>query len=213
MAPAPKILYIILSCGPLLATRGEWQRRSWLAHIPANSYLFLTGHHDVSGANIIKMNMGDGYESCPHRYYEYIRREALEGWDWVVFVDDDTFVFPRRLEAFLSGFDAAKPLYIGRLLDWPTYFMSGGAGFCLSAAAYAQLRTYLLETARAELQFELNGDVTMGVWILANPVIERVNSRRFNGCIATHHESCPLEDGITYHYVTKELFEEYGKLL
>ena len=205
-----RIEFIILSCGPLLATRGEWQRSTWLRRIPVDSFVFLTGLNDASGANIVKMQMGDGYETCPYRYYEYIRREAYEGCDWIVFVDDDTFVFPRRLEEYLRGLDKEKPQYVGRLLDWPIYFMSGGAGFCLNAAAYRRLRAYLLETPREKVAMEQNGDVTMGAWIEAAGGIDKVDSRLFNGCIATHHESSPIEEAITYHYVTKELFEEYG---
>lgn len=202
----------MLSCGPFLRTRVEWMRRAWLAHISPESYVILTGQHDVSGTNVIKLPMGDNYESCPYRYYDYIRAEALEDWDWIVFIDDDTFIFPRRLEEYLGALNAGDSLYVGRQLDWPISFMSGGAGFCLTASAYRQLRAYLLETPREKVSFTDNGDLSLGSWIKELRVTY-VNSTRFNGCIATHWESSPLDVAISYHYVTEELVAEYSRLL
>lgn len=65
---------------------------------------------------------------------------------WVVVVDDDTFVFARKLRWVLSRLDYAKPLYLGDFgssgdatqMRIP-YFACGGGGTVLSAAALRQM--------------------------------------------------------------------------
>ena len=205
------IFYVILSCKPFLETRLKWQRASWLRNI--DSYIVLTGSIGSTDPKIGCMNVSDGYESCPHRYYQYIRENSLEIYDWIVFVDDDTFVFPKRLETYLGTLDTSLPLYVGHTLTYPITFMSGGAGFCLTKVAYKGLRDYLLNTERNLVNFESNGDVTMGIWIKLIPNIQLINSNKFNGSPHTHHESTKTDVAFTYHYVTEELFKTYGLLL
>ena len=164
------IFYIILSCKPFLETRLKWQRASWLLNI--DSYIVLTGSIGSTDPKVGCMNMGDNYESCPHRYHQYIRENDLASYDWVVFVDDDTFVFPKRLQNYLGTLDNTLALYVGHTLTHPITFMSGGAGFCLTRGAYKSLRDYLLDNPKKNIQFEKNGDVTMGVWMKKLPPIK-----------------------------------------
>ena len=205
------IFYIILSCKPFLETRLKWQRASWLSGI--DSYIVLTGSIGSTDPKVACMNVGDNYESCPHRYYQYIRENDLESYDWIVFVDDDTFVFPKRLQNYLDELDASLPLYVGHLLTYPTDFMSGGAGFCLTKLAYKGLRDYLLNTDINYIQFDINGDVTMGLWTKFIPNLNLINSNKFNGSPHTHGDSTTTDVAFTYHYVTEELFKTYGLLL
>ena len=128
-------------------------------------------------------------------------------------MDDDSFVFPKRLETYLGTLDTSLALYVGHTLTYPITFMSGGAGFCLTRVAYKELRDYLLNTAKNQIHFETNGDVSMGAWIKLIPTIKLINSNKFNGSPHTHHESTKTDVAITYHYVTEELFKTYGLLL
>jgi len=205
------IFYIILSCKPFLETRLKWQRASWLRNI--DSYIVLTGSIGSTDPKVACMNVGDNYESCPHRYYQYIRENNLLKYDWVVFVDDDSFVFPKRLENYLNGLDTSLPLYVGHTLTYPITFMSGGGGFCLTRTAYKGLRDYFLNTDKKEITFETNGDVSMGAWINLIPNIKLINSNNFNGSPHTHGESTKTDVAFTYHYVTEELFKTDGLLL
>ena len=207
----PRICYIILSCAPLLKTRVKWQRSSWLQHVPADSYRILTGAIKSTEPNVVCTSVGDNYESCPRRYYEYIRNNDLLEYDWIFFVDDDTFVFPKRLEDYLASMNPDELIYTGRALNWPIHFMSGGAGFGLSKETYRSLRAYLIDAPT--VGFHKNGDTTMGMWIGHIPNVVFKNSRLLNGSIATHGDSSPISEAITYHYVTEELFKEYGKHL
>jgi hypothetical protein len=202
------ILYLILSCKPFLKTRAQWQRDSWLK---GATYQFITGSIESSDKNVVCMNTGDGYETCPERYYQYIRNTELSH-DWIVFADDDTFIFPKRLEAYLETLDSSKSIYTGHLLNFPIEFMSGGAGFALSGVAYRALRYYLLMTPREQVEFDINGDVSMGIW-LKHIDVKYIHCGYLNGSTHLHPDSCPIEKAISYHYVDEKLFKIYGDLI
>lgn len=65
---------------------------------------------------------------------------------WIVLVDDDSFVFPRKLRWLLSRLDHSKPLYLGDFgssgeatrMRIP-HFACGGGGSVLSAAALKRM--------------------------------------------------------------------------
>jgi hypothetical protein len=205
------IFYIILSCKQYLETRLKWQRDTWLSGI--DSYVVLTGSIGSTDPKIACMNTSDNYHSCPERYYQYIRENDLSAYDWIVFVDDDTFIFPKRFETYLESLDPSKSLFIGRTITWPTKFMSGGAGFTLSRLAYSELRDYLINTPKANIQFEENGDVSMGVWINKIAKAEYIECVELNGSTHLHSDSSKVDKAFSYHYVNEELFGVYGKLV
>ena len=205
------IFYIILSCKPFLETRLKWQRESWLSGI--DSYVVLTGAIGSTDPKVACMKTGDGYETCPQRYYQYIRETDLSAYDWIMFVDDDTFIFPKRLENYLTTHDASKSLYIGRSITWPINFMSGGAGFALSKVAYSELKDYLTNSLQSDIEFNRNGDVTMGVWINKIAKATHVNCNYLNGNRHKENNTLALEQAFSFHYVTEELFKFYGDLL
>lgn len=200
--------YIVLSCEQYLKTRARWQRDTWLPTIP--SFVFLTGAIQTTEPNVFPTSAHDGYDSCPTRYFQYIREHDLSD-DWVIFADDDTFMFPCRLESYLKTLNPDRRFYIGRELNGG--YMSGGAGFVLSRAAYAALRGYLLNTPKEKVMFDRHGDVTMGLWMKELKDLNRINSNLFNCCTHTHSESSNLDTAFSYHYVTEDLFTFYGELL
>jgi hypothetical protein len=202
--------YIILSCKHYLNTRVKWQRETWLSKVPQDSYVFLTGAIGSNEPNVINMNLADSYETCPQRYYQYIQQNTMSKYDWVVFAHDDTFIFPDHLKKLLEGLDHTRRQYVGRELNWPIMYMSGGAGFVLSRSAYAALREYLLVTPREKIEFHERGDVTMGLWLKWIDGLVRVDSKLFNTSIHTHGDSSKTDLAISYHYVTEELFVLYG---
>ena len=205
------IFYVILSCKPFLETRLKWQRASWLSGI--DSYIVLTGAIGSTDPKVACMNTGDGYETCPNRYYQYIRENDLSAYDWIVFVDDDTFIFPKRLENYLATQDASKSLYIGRSITWPIKFMSGGAGFALSRVAYNELKEYLTNSLKQDVEFHKNGDVTMGIWINKIAKATHVNCKYLSGNRHKENNMGALKEAFSFHYVTEELFKFYGELI
>lgn len=205
------IKYILLSCERFLKTRVQWQRDSWISTVPS-TYVYLTGNIQTDDPNVACMKTDDGYESCPKRYYQFIRENDLLE-DWIVFADDDTFIFTDRLEDYLSRLNATRSLYIGRgLTHLPIYYMSGGAGFVLSKTAYTALRHYLLETPIETVMFDRHGDVSMGLWLKKVQGLEYLNSTLFNCCTHTHNECSNMDLAISYHYVTEDLFRLYGEI-
>jgi hypothetical protein len=188
------IFYIILSCARFLETRLKWQRNSWLSGI--ESYVVLTGSINSTDPKVACMNTSDAYDSCPKRYYQYIRENDLSAYDWIVFVDDDTFIFPKRFEAYLESLDASTSLFIGRTITWPIMYMSGGAEFTLSKVAYKELRDYLIHTPKENIQFQKNGDVTMGVWINKIGLAKYVECEYLSGTAHLHKDSCEKSCGV-----------------
>lgn len=202
--------YVILSCKPFLKTRAAWQQNTWLSKVPQDSYMFLTGAIGSTEPNVVNTNLADSHETCPKRYYQYIQQNTMSKYDWVVFVDDDTYVFHERLKKLLEGLDPSKRHYVGNVVTWPVMYMCGGAGFALSRAAYAALREYLLITPREKMQFHEKADVSMGMWLKCIDGLVRIDSNLFNTSTHTHCESSKPDVAISYHYVTEELFGLYG---
>ena len=208
-----RIAYIILSCAPYLKTRAVWQRNTWQKFVDPHDVYYIVGRTDISGEQVYGYPVGDGYECCPHKYIAFFKDQELPQYDWLFFIDDDTFIFPKRLITYLEGFDSTMLYYIGRELDWPELFMSGGAGFALSRPAYKALHDYICDTPQDKIPIHGNGDVSMGIWMKNVQSVNRVNCMNLNACIDGHHTSSPPEVALTYHYVTEELFAEYFKRL
>jgi ribosomal protein L40E len=136
------ICYIILTCEKFLETRSKWQRECCFEFVDPSCYFYLSckpGPNSVYG-----WNTADDYESCPQKYIEFFKQMDLE-YDWYVFLDDDTFVFPDRMIKTLSKFDKSQSLYIGDKLShmFPFVYMSGGASFVLSNSSYKLVKEYV----------------------------------------------------------------------
>jgi len=131
--------YIILSCKPFLKTRAKWQRDTWLSKVPQDSYVFLTGAIGSTEPNVICMNDNDSYESCPERYYQYIKETDMSKYDWVVFPDDDTFIFPERLHNLLQELDHTKRMYIGRQAIMELVYIPNRMSIPITRDAYNNL--------------------------------------------------------------------------
>lgn len=197
----PSFTYVILTCERYLTTRCQWARDSWLRHI--KSYLFLSARS--SGTDVIGWDTIDTYESCPIKYAELFRHKSIDT-DWIVFVDDDTFVFPDRLEARLASLDASKPYYVGYTLDHEPsgLFMSGGAGFAITRTLYAQIQRHVQSHTNEELVVHIGSDVCIARW-MENPILYDIRAMNPN---LNHVDG---ETCLTVHPCTKELFHTYSQ--
>lgn len=204
-----RIVYVVLTCKAYLATRCRWMRETWMPHVSEEDrILFLSGAADPS-QDVVGWDTPDGYDGCPLKIWTFVREMPLEDADWVVLVDDDTFVFPDRLRACLTEYDASLPTWVGKYLGGPIPTMSGGAGIALSRSLYALLRAYLLTTPAV---FEnIHGDVELGRWIMAIPETQTVHHTAFNS--HSHWEEGNPQTAITFHYVTEPLARLYGRIL
>ena len=203
---AMKLFYVILTCQKYLPTRCDWVRNSWLRQIKQqDDYCFLSSIPDPQ-SKVVGWNTPDNYEGCSRKYLEFFRNMNVDA-DWVVFVDDDTFIFPERLRIMLRKRNPADKLYIGKLLDGEIPTMSGGAGFVLSSRLFSEMQNYV-KTNDIVLDSTYS-DVTIGQWAKALSA-EYVWDKRFNS--HPHTEEGDINTAISFHYVTQPLFRQYSKI-
>jgi len=204
-----KLTYVILTCESYQTTRCEWVRQTWLrALCPDDTYMFLSSIPNPT-ANIVGWHSLDTYAGCSQKYLDFVRNIDLENSDWIVFVDDDTFVFPSRIRSMLETYMASEQLYIGKLLNGPIPTMSGGAGFCISKALFREIQAYVREKP-IQLNY-IYSDVSIAQWIMQIPGAVYIWDRRFNS--HPHTEEGSVETALTFHFVTEPLFREYYKYL
>jgi hypothetical protein len=154
----------------------------------------------------------DSYNGLPYKYTDFFRYSNLEGYDWFVLMDDDTYVFCDRLVKSLAPYYPSLPFSTGNILthvahtQWGAYF-SGGAGTVLSRAAYQILSTYVKNTADiGELVPHWCADICIGFWLRRHPQIQQVHNPHFHPeNIASDPQDLP--NAITYHHL--KTWEEY----
>lgn len=156
------ILYVILTCDAYYPTRCRWQKETWIPHV--KNHVFLGARMNPE-QNMVGWDTTDDYHSCPVKVLEFMRHYCLDDYDWVVFVDDDTFVFPERLEPYLATLDKERSLYVGTPCNDGWVFMSGGAGFAVSAALVTRVRDYISTKTQDKLHVSEWSDKTFGHWV------------------------------------------------
>jgi len=126
--PRINVCYIILTCEKYLQTRAKWQKETCFKDVSENDCYFLSCK--PSPPNTYGWNTEDDYKSCIIKYVKFFQNLTIK-YDWYMFIDDDTYVFPNRVEQYLANYDNTQPLYIGSI--WKHIkelrFTSGGAGF------------------------------------------------------------------------------------
>lgn len=226
-----KIAYIILTCEKYLKTRVSWQLQTCFKYINKKDCYYLScksstqknnnTNHDV---HIYGWNTSDDYRSCPDKYIAFFKNLNID-YDWYVFIDDDTFVFPSRINKFLSSFNEKEYIYIGNILTHlrEMKYMSGGAGFIISKPSYSLIKDFISNSSISNIQKkyyeQLYGDVSFGIWVkLINEKLltEKKEPIRLHASTdlhpTTHNNVSQLNTKASFHYVTtKEQFEFYNK--
>lgn len=200
------VCYIILTCEKYIPTRVEWQKKTCFQHVPAKDCYFLSCTRREG--NIYGWDTEDDYKSCIQKYIQFFQNMELD-YDWYMFLDDDTFVYPNRVHSYLSQYDSTKPLYIGAMwTNHPHPYMSGGAGFFLTKSSYTMLRTFMLTNTNSLHCGTIYGDLSMGIWLHRamgnNPsAIQYINDWEYFQ-VGNHKHTNELSKCITFHYVTSE---------
>ena len=104
------ICYIILTCEKYLPTRVNYLLETSLKTVNPRDIYFLSCRSIEP--NVYGWNTPDDYEGCPLKYVRFFQNMTLN-YDWYYFMDDDTFVFPKRLNKFVLNYEKDSPLYIG----------------------------------------------------------------------------------------------------
>jgi len=165
-----RIAYIITTCENYITTRYEFQKNSFLKYVDKRDiYVISSKTHEEKGILGWDETKDDYYSLVWKKYY-FLKNVDLSGqYDWFFFMDDDTFVFPNRLETFLEPFSLSKNWYIGHEMvhvkdRWGIY-MSGGAGYLISGNLYSFLRQHITRNSIFDLFLHLAEDICFSLWL------------------------------------------------
>jgi hypothetical protein len=214
-----KIAYIISTCEKNFSSRVQYQWDTFLKHVPREDVYYLTAKMDEEKRHF-GWDAPDDYYSIPLKYIYFFKNMKIENdYDWYFFPDDDTFIFPNRLEKLLQDYDCNKNIYLGKVLDhiknqW-CYYMSGGAGYLLSKSLYKELLQYVHSCSVHHLHFHYADDLCIGMWIVhiaKSKEVFMINNNDFH--TLNHKNNEELKTAITFHEVRDEsLYSFYGYLL
>ena len=205
-----RITYVVLTCEAYLKTRCRWMRDSWIRHVAKEDRVFFLSGSAHPSDQVVGWNTPDGYDGCAQKYLTFFREMPNDDTDWIVFVDDDTFVVPDRLRACLAHYDPGVSVWIGkRVPDGEVPYLSGGAGIVVSRALYSAVRSYLQSTSVA--LHTIYSDLELGRWVATRSGVTLISDLRFNS--HPHTEEGDLRTAITFHYVTEALAQEYDRIL
>jgi hypothetical protein len=204
-----RIAYVILTCEKYWNTRVVWQKRTSFAR--KNVDLFYLGHMMNPEKRLFSWGAADDYNSLPHKLYDGIKyMDLASAYDYIMILDDDTYVYHDKLLEYLKGYDPKESLAIGRLLDHIAHteygmYLSGGAGMVITSALYQQLHEMLNQKRMEESITHWCADICLGQWI------KSLKNHAFVNCLRFHTDLVPFtNDAITYHHLKTE--EDYYQL-
>lgn len=180
--------------------------------------VFYSDHQDFE-KNVIKVSNRDDYASgeekqinilnTVHNFTNGDDQELLDVYDWLFFVDDDTYVNVENLLQYVqdldennvygSIFDSTKdsdnPMYVNNVIPKESKFPSGGAGFLVSSKIVKMMGNFSNYNTAC-------GDVSAGLNFHFNNV-EQVNSDLFNSQNPEFygHTEEQQKTMISYHYI------------
>lgn len=147
---------------------------------------------------------------------ELKEQKILDVYDWIFYVDDDTFVNVMNLEKFVNKADNTKvygyifdseknpdnPVYERDIISKDERFPSGGAGVLIGSEVFRKIDTFEFFIVP---QYG-HDDVDMGL-NFGKYDVEQVNSELFNSQTPKFHKhnKTKIKKSITYHHVDSEL--------
>ena len=206
-----KFCYIISTCDKYLDTRVKYQMDTMLKNVNKEDIYYLTSQPDIKNRQFGWYCMDDE-KNITWKYIHFIYNMNILYYDWYIFIDDDTFVFEKRLKKLLLNYDSNKNYYIGHELDHIKrdfcLYMSGGAGYTISKSLYNLLYNYVRNTGINNSYEHWCDDLCIGLWIKEiskTNKINQLNNNLFH--LAEHENESQLTDAITFHKVIKK--EQY----
>jgi hypothetical protein len=195
------ITYVVLSCEGYINSRYKSQRETWLKD---KNYICISSNQN-NELNIVGWNTDDTYQGCSLKYLEFFRNIDLTT-KWIMFVDDDTFVYTDRIEDYITQYDPNENFYIGFHFD-PHHSMSGGAGFLLSKNLYQELCKYVRNTSITLTS--IYTDETLFQWINHINNVHSISDTRFHWNNTSYIYD--RKTAFTFHYVKPENMYIYYK--
>jgi|LakMenE01Jun11ns_1017448.scaffolds.fasta_scaffold9880917_2 hypothetical protein len=211
-----KICYIISTCDKYLDTRVKYQMDTMLKNVNKEDIYYLTSKPDIQNRQFGWYCMDDE-KNITWKYIHFIYNMNID-YDWYIFIDDDTFVFEKRLLNLLTKYNSNENYYIGKELDHIKndfcLYMSGGAGYAISKGLYKLLHNYVKNTGINISYKHWCDDLCIGLWIQEiskTNKVNQLNNDLFH--LAQHENESQLTDAITFHKViTKEQYNFYESI-
>ena len=217
-----KICYIISTCNKYLSTRVKYQMETFLKNIPKEDIYYLTSKPNLEERQF-GWNCMDDAQNITWKYIHFIYNMNIDYYDWYIFIDDDTFVFPNRLQHLLSTYDSNQCHYIGCELDHIKdefcLYMSGGAGYAISNPLYALIKSHLMNIGKDKayyyiinLKEQFCDDLCIGLWI--NDIKKNNTVIQLNNPFFHIDREGDVNTSITFHKVMeKEHFDNLCTIL
>jgi hypothetical protein len=197
-----RVCYIVLTCEKYLPTRGQAVRDTWAQ----GAEVWFLSAKENREARVLGWNTADDYTSCAAKYLEFFRNEFIDA-DWIVLVDDDTFVYRDRLESHLNTLNSESRICLGQALAEPTNkHMSGGAGIVLSKALYSAVSSFVRTASKVPMDSTYS-DITLCCWISNIEDVQVISDTRFHWKAADSPEEA--RTAFTFHYARPEDMHAY----
>jgi len=211
-----KICYIISTCNKYLQSRVKYQMETMLNNVNKDNVYYLTSKPDIKNRQFGWYCMDDE-KNITWKYIHFIYNMNID-YDWYIFIDDDTFVFEKRLLNLLTKYNSSENYYIGKELDHIKndfcLYMSGGAGYAISNGLYKLIYNYVKNTGINISYKHWCDDLCIGLWIqeiAKTNTINQLNNNLFH--LAEHENESQLTDAVTFHKViTREQYDFYTSI-
>jgi len=175
---------------------------------------YLTSKPDIENRQFGWYCMDDE-KNITWKYIHFIYNMNVD-YDWYIFIDDDTFVYEKRLLNLLTKYNSNENYYIGHELDHIKndfcLYMSGGAGYAISNTLYKLIYNYVRNTGINNSYEHWCDDLCIGLWInklKKDHKINQIHNKLFY--IGLHNNDSELQTAITIHKVmTKEQYDFYS---
>lgn len=132
-------LQYVMITGEAMLSRAEVVWNTWGKTIQKDYFLILSDSSKNLSMPVVQvMNISASLPS--ERRYRLSQLKWLLGlrimksrtFDWLVFIDDDTFIIHHSLRRLLSHYNSSDSLLIGKAGEPTCHFVCGGAGMALS---------------------------------------------------------------------------------
>eukprot|EP00775_Hariotina_reticulata_P007097 gene7097-7310_t len=188
-----------------------------LPELPADAYL-----EEVFG----NVSTRDNYHKANLRHLKSVqwlgqqKQAALLDIDWVMMVDDDTFVNVPLLLQFLAQLPASLPMSFGMVIDsgpWDPFlkgvaFLQGGAGMLFTKQGFLQLAEHVLSPQCCDKKELLANDVAIG-FALPRAKVVKVHSALFYPEEAANSYDVVIQDvgmRISQHRCNERCYKDDG---
>lgn len=214
-----KNLYIIYGCNKYWS-RLEASKNTWMRNIGPDEDYVILGEISIPELKMVGFASDNGqYLNLGIRTLMFLDQysDFLKKWDWITFVDDDAYLFTRRLrKKFKEEDDELHGVVLGKIIGSEQHIemnrvktrfslIHGGATISLNKVATNRMLDYLeankdwlFDRSRVSHSFASFGDVCVSY------LCRKTRSRIVN---------CPFKLSYTHHKFNGLKYSDYRKII